>query len=161
MEFESKRAQARPKKSKPISSTAEIDEKLQELLLDIESESSTIRDASFTCTEVTFEDRIAGTNSDSMRPDPLFDAVSESDGDGKATMSCYPTGAAVAKNEIVDLVSPSPVQCRNVSKIRALKYQPTNAIELSDSETENSPEHERKARELRLFIASIKEDGIS
>ncbi|XP_006490374.1 single-strand DNA endonuclease 1 isoform X3 [Citrus sinensis] len=155
VEFEERRALRQPKKSKPKSSAAEIDQKLQALMLDIESENSTSSNASFSSRVVMSEDWTAATEIDlTRRQDLLLDAESKSN----ANMSCYPTGSTAAKAEIIDLVSPSPVQCRNVSRIREMSDQPINTIELSDSETEKSPELERKARALRMFIASIRDD---
>lgn len=162
VDFENTRAQAKPKKSKPRSSAAEIDQKLKALLLDIESKSSTNHNASFSSrATVTLEDGTAAAKADFTRQHQLLDEESEINTDGNSIMTRHPTGSTVTKNEIIDLVSPSPVQSRNVSRTRDMNCQLINAIELSDSETESSPEHERKARELKLFIASIRDDDIS
>lgn len=149
VEFEERRALRRPKKSKPKSSAAGIDQKLQALMLDIVSENNTSSNASISSRAVMSEDWTAATEIDLTRQDPLLDAESKSN---------YPTGSTAAKDEIIDLVSPSPMRCLNVSRIGEMSDQPINTIELSDSETDKSPELERKARELRLFIVSIRND---
>ncbi|MFS8016434.1 putative spleen exonuclease [Helianthus anomalus] len=51
------------------------------------------------------------------------------------------------ETQVVDLVSPFSVACPS-----------KNVIDLSESETEVSPEHAKKARELRLFVAKIRDD---
>lgn len=56
------------------------------------------------------------------------------------------------KTQMVDLVSPFSVVCR--SKSLAI-----DVIDLSESDMEVSPEHAKKARELRLFVAKIRDDS--
>ncbi|KAK3220755.1 hypothetical protein Dsin_014725 [Dipteronia sinensis] len=234
VEFDEKRPQARPKKSKPKSSVAEIDPKLQALLLDIESESSTLHNATFSSRAVMLNNRTRATDDDftrryslrnlesesdadvyatrrptdarseivnllspspvsscttrrptdarsviinlsspspvpsrnvsrfqqviAMQPDPLLDSESERNADGNATLPCHLTGITVAHSETIDLLSPSPMCNRNVSRNVEMNYQHSNVLNLSDSETERSPEHEKKARDLRLFLASIRDD---
>ncbi|KAJ0845288.1 putative spleen exonuclease [Helianthus annuus] len=55
------------------------------------------------------------------------------------------------ETQVVDLVSPFSVACPS-------KNLDVNVIDLSESETEVSPEHAKKARELRLFVAKIRDD---
>lgn len=58
--------------------------------------------------------------------------------------------------EIIDLLSPLSVVCSR--KHGGGGGGGVDVVELSESETEVSPEHARKARELRLFVASIRND---
>ncbi|KAK0595184.1 hypothetical protein LWI29_004321 [Acer saccharum] len=242
VEFDEKRPQARPKKSKPKPSAAEIDPKLQALLLDIESEGSALHNATFSSRAVMLNSRTRATEDDftsryslrdlesesnadayatrrptdarsdiptdvrsdivdllspspvrscttrrptdvrsviinlsspspvpsrhvsrfqhlmAMQPDPLLDTESERNADGNVAIPCHPTGATIAQSEIIDLSSPSPLCNRNVSRNVEMNDQHSNVLNLSDSETERSPEHEKKARDLRLFLASIRDD---
>ncbi|TXG70880.1 hypothetical protein EZV62_005815 [Acer yangbiense] len=234
VEFDEKRPQARPKKSKPKSSAAEIDPKLQALLLDIESESSTLHNATLSSRAVMLNNRTRATEDDftsryslrdlesesnadayatrrptdagseivdllspspvrsfttrhptdvrsviinlsspspvpsrnvsrfqhlmAMQPDPLLDTESERNADGNTAIPCHPIGATIAQSEIIDLSSPSPMCNRNASRNVEMNDQHSNVLNLSDSETERSPEHEKKARDLRLFLARIRDD---
>ncbi|KAG4128804.1 hypothetical protein ERO13_D09G042000v2 [Gossypium hirsutum] len=158
-EFDDKRAlekknqrKSRPTKSGKQCSLTEIDQKLQHLLLDIElgSESSpmasreVISDQMPTATEVNFMNR---------DPPIILDSYC------RATMLCQETDITAPKHEVIDLLSPSPqVQSRVVSRCTQMNDQHITIIDLSESETERSPEHVRKARELRLFLASIRDD---
>ncbi|KAK9065034.1 hypothetical protein SSX86_016417 [Deinandra increscens subsp. villosa] len=56
------------------------------------------------------------------------------------------------ETHIIDLVSPL------FSVVYGSKNLAVDVIDLSESETEVSPEHAKKARELRLFAAKIRED---
>ncbi|KAL5744579.1 hypothetical protein ACOSQ2_027695 [Xanthoceras sorbifolium] len=211
VEFEERRALPKPKKSKPKSSVAMIDQKLQALLLDIESESSTLHNISFSSRAMMITNRTSATEDDftrrytlrdlepesnadgyptrrpadakteiidllspspvrfrnvsrcqqmmAMQPDPLLDRESEGNADDNATIPCHLTGATtVVQSEIIDLSSPSPMCHQNVSKSVDMNDQHSNVLYLSDSEIEMSSEHEKKARELRLFLASIRDD---
>lgn len=71
----------------------------------------------------------------------------------------YPTGSRAATTEVIDLLSPSPsVPSRMVSNCQRASVDCIEMIDLSESEIEASPEHAKKARELRLFLASIRQD---
>ncbi|XP_038999544.1 single-strand DNA endonuclease 1 [Hibiscus syriacus] len=162
-EFDERRAlgkknqrKSRPKKSGKECSVAEIDLKLQDLLLDIElgSKSSPmasreiISDKMTTATEINFINR-----------DPPVISDSKGNSDSRAAILCWETGATVPKHEVIDLLSPSPlIHSRNVSRCAQMNDQHISIIDLSDSETEKSPEHARKAREFRVFLASIRDD---
>lgn len=67
------------------------------------------------------------------------------------------TCPSIVETEVIDLLTPSPPlrHCNKVTGCQQHIRQWVDAIDLSESENEASPEHERKARELRLFIASI------
>ena len=53
------------------------------------------------------------------------------------------------ETDIVDLLSPFSAVC-------PMKHRDADVIELSELETDVSPEHTKKARELRLFVAKIR-----
>lgn len=191
VEFEERRRipPVTSKRPKPKSSVAEINQKLQALMLEIESESSTVNYSSFpsrgkmlensnhaTKLHADMENNLKGNATvesqgcstvakneiiDLLSPSPVcgHNVVSRSQElEDQVTMPCYP---AVAGDGIIDLLSPSPACSRNVSRVQeTYDNETTKMIELSDSETEKSPEHHRKARELRLFLASIKDNDI-
>ncbi|KAL5554364.1 hypothetical protein UlMin_041765 [Ulmus minor] len=188
VEFEEAKAQKkkqnqrkpRAKKSDKASSVDEIDQKLESLLLDIESERNTrtcllATSAVISRNKVSFaevnpsirnpinnKEPISCGEVDPLFREPSFDKELESCTNFSASISCIETGPNVAaKYEIIDLLSPSPPrrQPRTLSKqLGNASYRVADVIELSDSETEVSPEHQRKARELRSFLASIKGD---
>nr|KYP41946.1 Flap endonuclease GEN-like 2 [Cajanus cajan] len=67
--------------------------------------------------------------------------------------------SSVDKNEIIDLLSPSPPKKSNFSsKCQQSSDQHIEVINLSDSENDMSVEHKQKVKELRLFLASIRND---
>ncbi|KAK4571668.1 hypothetical protein RGQ29_030184 [Quercus rubra] len=143
----------RPNKSEKGSSVTEIDLKLQRLLLDIELESSSVHNASFSSNVEISESHTAAPEVDLTNQDLWLDPKSSDD------ISCNEVGPSTAKSEVIDLLSPSPPrQSRIVSKFPKSNGQCIDVIDLSESETDVSPEHERKARELRLFLASIRDE---
>lgn len=162
-EFEDRRAakkknnrKSRPKKSEKNTSVAEIDLKLQHLLLNIELGSKSRHIAS---REVISDKTTIATEDNFINQDPLVNLDSECNADSKAAMLCLQTGATAPKHEVIDLLSPSPqVHIRNVSRFTLMNSQHISVIDLSDSETERSPEHARKAKDLRQFLASIRDD---
>lgn len=61
-----------------------------------------------------------------------------------------------AEHEIIDLLSPSPLRHKHLlSKDKNVNGHHIDIIELSESETEMSSEHVRKAKEFRSFLATI------
>ncbi|GMH08998.1 hypothetical protein Nepgr_010838 [Nepenthes gracilis] len=137
-EFQQRRAQEkkqnhrckpRPKKSKDMaSSMAEIDLALQTLLLDINSNTE-------------------------PRWKPAFNSESSAVLDPTKCRSSETQG--VGGKEVIDLSSPLPHPCRhNIIKSPSQAGE-VGIIDLSDSDTEMPPEHLKKARELRLFLAGI------
>ncbi|XP_068639770.1 single-strand DNA endonuclease 1 [Aristolochia californica] len=61
--------------------------------------------------------------------------------------------------QVIDLSTPSPSsRCCKILKCQEPNAKQVDVIDLSESESEVSPVHTRKARELRLFLASIKDD---
>ncbi|XP_043714214.1 single-strand DNA endonuclease 1 [Telopea speciosissima] len=125
-EFEVRKAEekkpkrnARSKKSESSAAMCEVNQRLQDLLLDIEAQSNVI-------SSVTLH---------------------------------HPVDPISAEAEVVNLLSPAPdVSVSKVLKNQQVSGRHIDVLDLSESETEASPEHARKARELRLFIASIKDD---
>ncbi|XP_057952502.1 single-strand DNA endonuclease 1 isoform X2 [Malania oleifera] len=158
---EKKRNPCKPRlnQSENQASLAEINLKLQGLLLNIDSGSGS---SSF-CNTFAMRASISDNSSAISRVDlankerlPVMD--SENYIDYSEKNHCFNT-SSVAEKVVIDLLSPPAVHTGNVSKCQQPNLQPIDVIDLSDSETEASPEHQKKARELRLFIASIR-DGI-
>ncbi|XP_008778572.2 single-strand DNA endonuclease 1 [Phoenix dactylifera] len=75
------------------------------------------------------------------------------------TNRCQPIDANSVEPEVIDLSTPSPPHrgCE-AAKCRTVIDQHVDAINVSESENDLSPEHEKKARELRLFMDSIRGD---
>ncbi|KAJ8615324.1 hypothetical protein MRB53_034696 [Persea americana] len=72
------------------------------------------------------------------------------------------TYPSIVETEVIDLLTPSPPLrlCSKVTRCQQPNHQNVDdAIDVSESENEASPEHARKARELRLFLASINEQS--
>lgn len=92
----------------------------------------------------------------------LLDIESNSNVERVADKVCHITASSEHKAEVIDLLSPSPQMrppCLNVSKCQGANVPSVDVIDLSDSENEASPEHTRKARELRLFLTNIRENS--
>ncbi|KAH7841863.1 hypothetical protein Vadar_002433 [Vaccinium darrowii] len=166
LEFEERRAEAKkpnhrkpkPKKSENRAPLKEIDVKLQNLLLDIELESNASQKASLSMvaksTNRTAVIKVDQTNHNQLLPTELEDKIEKNNASG-----CFPSGPRAATTEVISLLSPSPaVPGRMVSKFQQAGVDCIEMIDLCESETEPSPEHAKKARELRLFLASIRED---
>ncbi|XP_042506615.1 single-strand DNA endonuclease 1 isoform X2 [Macadamia integrifolia] len=124
MEFEVRKAEAkkpkrtaRSKKSESSAAMSEVNQRLHDLLVDVEAQSNAI-------SSVTLH---------------------------------HPVGPRSAESAVIN---PYPdVTASKVVKSQQIIGRQIDVIDLSESETEASPEHARKARELRLFIASIKDDA--
>nr|GMC87386.1 flap endonuclease GEN-like 2 [Ipomoea batatas]GMD58555.1 flap endonuclease GEN-like 2 [Ipomoea batatas]GME12834.1 flap endonuclease GEN-like 2 [Ipomoea batatas] len=142
MEFQERRAQRKKPKSRrrrvdnrPPSS--EIELKLQALLLEIDRENTTVFHGSPEVTDL------------SSPPLPRH--------------ACLLSKNAEPETEVIDLLSP-PQASRRAGGSSELQIEdvqrPVDVIELmSDSDNEMfSPDHLKKARELRSFLASIRED---
>ncbi|CAL0328619.1 unnamed protein product [Lupinus luteus] len=178
-EFEAKKGQPKKDKKQNIqkrrpkkNDTSELDLKLQNLLIDInfgdqhnhnasESESDSSRmtlvgvapttmlmaETNLNTTELLHQSHDIDHNYWSQN----FSNISSSN---KAFSS-------LDKNEVIDLLSPSPPppkQSHISSKFQQSSDQVIDVINLSDSEYDISPEHNEKAKELRLFLASIRND---
>ncbi|CAN1264862.1 Single-strand DNA endonuclease 1, partial [Linum perenne] len=152
-EFEEKKAQAkkqkqrkpRAKKSQKGYDLAELDSKLQNLMLEIESGTETSSSVS------------SNERSVEMSKSTIIDLA----GDQHFNKGFERNDTTT---EFIDLSTPATLlpsrsrtvsTCQNEVDDRDIVIP---VIDLSDSDIERSPEHLRKARDLRLFIASIKDD---
>ncbi|KVI03089.1 Chromo domain-like protein [Cynara cardunculus var. scolymus] len=122
----------RPKPSERNKSLSEIDVKLQELVLEIEGASSSAHTFRL-LDEPMVNTRLNGAES--------LCAI-ETEIVNLSTPLVVRKSKGKGETEIIDLSSPFPV----------------NVIELSESETDVSPEHMKKVRELRSFVASIRDE---
>ncbi|GLT74790.1 hypothetical protein SLA2020_465650 [Shorea laevis] len=164
VEFEERRALGKklkqrksgPKKSESKTSMAAIDKKLQDLLLDIELGSNPIPIPS----RADVADNITPAAVFNFKnQDPLVGLDIEEDSmDRRVTMSRQPSCPSDKKDEVIDLLSPSPLHSHHASRFPEVNDQNISVIDLSDSEMDISPEHERKARKLRLFLAKIRDE---
>ncbi|KAM7504738.1 hypothetical protein LguiB_003642 [Lonicera macranthoides] len=165
VEFEERKAQAKkakhrgPRLKKPNEnreSMNEINMKLEELVLEIERDSSGIQKASSSGGSMSKKGS-AVTQFDQWNQDLPLDIELTN----KVEIYDASKSSIVGKAEVIDLLSPSPpTHARYVSKCAESdnSVQCVDVIDLSESETELSPDHAKKARELRLFLASIRED---
>lgn len=177
MEFEERRVQKkkqnrppreRKKKSPHVSSMAEIDGKLENLLLDTDRGSNNVH-CGLASRAVISESRNLAIEVNATIRDPVLDDIDLTRsctyyGDAMSCREVVPSAAA--PHEVIDLLSPSPqIRHRAVSKLRIRSVNEPqcriDVIDLSDSETDVSPEHQRKAKELRSFLISIKDDDVS
>ncbi|GLT83317.1 hypothetical protein SLE2022_016120 [Rubroshorea leprosula] len=153
-----KQRKSGPKKSESKTSMTAIDKKLQDLLLDIELgiNPSPIPSRADVADNIT---PAAVVNFKNQDPLVGLDIEKEEDSmDRRVTMSCQPSCPSVQKDEVIDLLSPSPVHSRYASRFPEVNDQKINVIDLSDSKVDISLEHERKARELRSFLAKIRDE---
>ncbi|KAL7003348.1 hypothetical protein U1Q18_004506 [Sarracenia purpurea var. burkii] len=148
----------RPKKSENRAPMQDIDLNLQDLLLDIEHGSSASQKASLSA-EAISKKRNAVTKVDQMNQNPPPFAEFEGIIERNTASVCCPKDSNVSAMEVIDLLSPSPPRRGHVvPKCQQTNIECIEMIDLSESETESSPEHAKKARELRLFLDSIRED---
>ncbi|KAK4792569.1 hypothetical protein SAY86_023004 [Trapa natans] len=172
-EFEENIAQKKkPKNPKPrqrkprknTQSVAEIDLKLQNLMLDINLGRNTYPNSSASPSMTTAvpeakSSQIEISSPVCNPPPPLGEEFEDNRAVSVAAVSGSPVAARTSAIEFIDLLSPSSDICtRPVSKYTEAHRQQIDVIDLSESENDASPEHVRKARELRLFIAGIKND---
>ncbi|MED6211342.1 hypothetical protein PIB30_072809 [Stylosanthes scabra] len=162
LEFEEKKAQKkkqniqkrRPKKKESTSSVAELDENLQNLLLDINlGDKANCNGDSFgfstamAATDVSTSD--ISHRSDKDR-EPLRNISNN------VAVSSSISISSVHKVEVIDLLSPSPAPKKSHEQ-RSSK-QNVEVINLIDLENDMSPEHKEKAKDLRLFLAGIRNE---
>ncbi|KGN57364.1 flap endonuclease GEN-like 2 [Cucumis sativus] len=151
IEFEEKRAdgkkqnKGKTKTKKSAAVMAEIDKRLKTLLLEIESESRVVHNIS----HVPIDSKTSGTGVHELNQEVFLNI--------EPIIVDHARSCSTKRIEVIDLLSPSPaIQTRNVSKFQQKTSQKIDVIDLSDTEIDQSPEHERKARELRSFLASLK-----
>lgn len=165
MEFQEGRAQGkkrnqciqRPKKLGNVPSAKEIDLKLQKLLLDIENENKIVEVARLSRGPM-LEKGNASTIADLTRQELHLKGELDSETERITALGCNPALPSSSETEVIDLTSPLPIRDGSISKHGGGNVECVDIIDLSESENESSPDHVRKARELRLFIASIKDD---
>ncbi|TKY45159.1 Flap endonuclease GEN 2 [Spatholobus suberectus] len=169
LEFEERKAQRkkqniqkrRPKKKETMSSVAELDLKLQNLLLD-----NNMRDqANFKASDCSGRiSRIATAMAEAdLNSAHLLHLSRDIEHTGLiqniSNIDSNEAVSSIHKNEIIDLLSPSPPKKSNFSsKCQQSSDQHIEVINLSDSENDMSLEHKQKAKELRLFLASIRNE---
>lgn len=156
----------RQKKAETDKSLKEVDTKLQELLLEIEGTTTNTQKYRL------LDEPIVNIDQHETKTDQdwsmLINTTSNSQKIKMAdnnTKSCYNIMTEVVnlstplvtksktkvETDIVDLLSPFSAVC-------PMKHRDVDVIELSESETDVSPEHAKKARELRLFVAKIRNE---
>ncbi|XP_074291266.1 single-strand DNA endonuclease 1 isoform X2 [Silene latifolia] len=156
-EKKQKNKKPRSKKSDEKASLPNVDLKLQNLLLEIESDSNARRENSLRNSRQDSDSTHSSSVVDLTVSDMFFNEECESK-IVNGSEDYQPDPPNVVAMDIVDLLSPSPeVKLRYVSKCQG-NTELVNVIDLSDSDMEISPEHARKARDLRLFLASIREE---
>ncbi|KAG9142433.1 hypothetical protein Leryth_018212 [Lithospermum erythrorhizon] len=144
LEFQERRTQAkklgrhrsRQKKTESSVELHEIDLNLDKLQLDSEEDGTSINNSSLL--------RRSGSNRTEVnRTTQNIDLDAETPE--------HESTALAMSGEVIDLVSPQQIN----STYQAATPSKIDVIDLSDSENEISPEHVRKARELRLFMAKL------
>lgn len=167
-EFEEKKAlrkkqnvqKRRPKKKETTSSLAELDLKLQNLLLDDNLQDDTNHSASDSSGRILEE--TTSTAEDDLNTENMM--LSHDDIEYNewiqniSNISSNDVVSSKDKNVVIDLLSPSPLKPSNSSKFHPSSDQNIEVINLSDSENEVTPEHKQKAKELRMFLASIRNE---
>lgn len=154
----------RQKKSKNrLSSLPEVTLELQNLVLGVEPESYSSCSTSIS-SKVVIPENINAINDNVMDKHSPHVELSVREADSNATRSCHPANHVPAENKIIDLLSPPQAPSRNVYTFQEGNSQNIIIqIDSSDSESDVSLEHvslehQKKARELRLFLASIRDD---
>lgn len=127
---------SREMKADSLTDMKEIERKLQHLLDGIEKES--------TSSANLFSRR--GTTDSSSK-------------EGETSHAGSPVPGWSATADVIDLISPAPrllTRDRELSKSKEVRR--IDVVELSDTDNDVSPQHARKMRELKLFMASIRDD---
>nr|GEW22109.1 flap endonuclease GEN-like 2 isoform X1 [Tanacetum cinerariifolium] len=156
----------RQKKAETDKSLNEVDTKLQELLLEIEGTTSNTQKYRL------LDEPIVNIDQHETKSDQDWSMlINTSSNSQKIKMtdntrkSCYNIMPEVVnlstplvtksktkvETDVVDLLSPFSAVC-------PMEHRDADVIELSESETDVSPEHVKKARELRLFVAKIRSE---
>ena len=144
-----------PKPGKSEDKVSITNVSLKELSLEFESEDK-LRSGHSSCPASTSG---SSSKNDSTMSRTFLDEQDESKITKEATSDCRSDPPPMAEVDMIDLLSPSPEPgARYVSKCEGNEEQ-VGVIDLSDSDVEMmSPDHAQKARELRVFLASIREE---
>lgn len=154
----------RPKKKETTPSQAELDLKLQNLMLDDNLEDNTDHDAGDSFERILEEttsmvDAVLNTEKSSpSHADGIENIGWTPNISNTSSMTSNERVSSTDKSVVIDLLSPTPFKPSNTSKFKSSSEQNIEVINLSDSEKEVSPEHKQKAKELRLFLASIRNE---
>ncbi|GAU45258.1 hypothetical protein TSUD_291420 [Trifolium subterraneum] len=154
---------SRPKKKETTPSLAELDLTLQNLLLDNNLEDETNNNVTESDSSARILGEITAMAESDLNTENLM--LSRDDIENNewihniSNVSRNEAVSSIDKNVVIDLLSPTPIKpSNNSSKFHRSSNQNIEVINLSDSENEVSPEHKEKAKELRLFIASIRNE---
>lgn len=143
---EKKPCKPRAKKPQDGTSVEEVERKLQQLLVDINQENATKR------INISSGGPMSGKVCIPIQADQT-NLEQHLESNTTSTISYF------RETEVIDLMSPSPpLNVRGVSRCKEADVQCIDIIDLGESENEFSPVHAAKARDLRLFIGSIKYD---
>jgi flap endonuclease GEN len=154
----------RPKKKETTPSLAELDLTLQNLLLDNNLEDETNDNVSESDSSGRILGEITAMAESDLNTENLMlsrdDDIENNDWIRNISNVTNNEGvSSMDKNVVIDLLSPTPIKpSNNSSKFHRSSDQNIEVINLSDSENEVSPEHKEKAKELRLFLASIRNE---
>ncbi|KAK3122477.1 hypothetical protein QOZ80_8AG0614170 [Eleusine coracana subsp. coracana] len=90
------------------------------------------------------------TGANHMDVQPLSSHGTGLAGEADCPWRCDAENNAVSESTMIDLSSPIPV--------RSTSNHDTDVIDIGESDSDRSPEHDRKARDLRLFLDSIRHE---
>ncbi|XP_045815091.1 single-strand DNA endonuclease 1 [Trifolium pratense] len=151
------------KKAETTASLAELDLTLQNLLLDNNLEDKTDNNVSESDSSGRILGEITAMAESDLNTENLILSRDNRENNewiqNISNITSNETVPSIDKNVVIDLLSPTPIkQSHNSSKFHRSSDQNIEVINLSDSENEVSPEHKEKAKELRLFLASIRNE---
>lgn len=156
---EVKKETRRPRKSSKATAN-EADRQLQGLLLSIESESNALHEPAANSRKPEKMNKDSINKINFQLHGLLLDIEQESHALPEPA-DCLPiTNSDNVIPELIDLCSPSPLplSCKDAKSRKSTDLH-VDIIDICQSENEaSSPEHEKKARELRSFINSIRKD---
>jgi flap endonuclease GEN len=154
----------RPKKNETMPSLAELDLTLQNLLLDNNLEDETNDNFSESDSSGRILGEITAMAESDLNTENLMLSRDDDIENNEwirniRNITSNEAVSSTDKNVVIDLLSPTPIKpLNNSSKFHRSSDQKIEVINLSDSENEVSPEHKEKAKELRLFLASIRNE---
>lgn len=130
----------------------EIERKLQEVLKESTSSTNVVSPRGLVAERSLGSGHVDVIEQRTMHLDAELGMEGDGTNPGSTTASTAP--------EIVDLVSPAAprVHRRELSRFKETR-RCIDVIELSDTDNDGSPEHATKMRELRLFMANIRDEA--